>query len=279
MDNILNLSQGFEPFGGGINYDSFLFPSKAELQFKIKTPYRYSHVVITSRINSSDDIMRLLLATDALRRIGVKHIDIYVPYFPYARQDRVMVDGEALSVKVMADLMNSQNYDSVYILDSHSDVAPALINNCISISNHEFVMSVLSERKDYLLISPDAGAYKKIFKLAQYLNYKDRIVLCNKVRDVSTGQIIETTIGDTNLTGKICVIVDDICDGGGTFVLLANELKSRGASYVILIVTHGIFSRGTVLSGVDHIYSTDSFSTLPNHGQFTQIKLYDGLLS
>lgn len=279
---ILDLDENFrlenQPLGMGMVHESFVFPSGCEVHVKIRNAFDDA-VCITTRIKSSDDVMKLLLATDALRRAGVKNIFLFMPYLPYARQDRKMVDGEPLSVKVFADLINAQNYTRVTFYDVHSDVSLALINNSHSISNHEFVKSVLIDKQNYLVVSPDAGAYKKIFSLCQYLQYEDEIIICNKVRDLSNGKIKQVTISTENLRGKDCYIVDDICDGGATFSILSKELRNRNAENIFLIVSHGIFSKGIPIHGIDRVYTTNSFNEPPNSYYVNVKKLDYGLLS
>lgn len=157
----------------------------------------------------------------------------------------------------------------------------ALLNNVVNNSNTGFIKAVISDLEEigvsnnFLIVSPDAGAYKKIFKLCTELKYAREIVLCNKIRDVSTGAIIKTTCDIENFNGEDLVIVDDICDGGGTFILLANELRKRNCGKIILVVSHGIFSKGLeALEGVDFIYSTDSFKNIEDTDKFRQISLY-----
>lgn len=227
-------------------------------------------VIIKVRITNSDELMELLLVTDALKREGVNHIELEMPYIPYARQDRVMTDGESLSIKVFADLINSQGYKAVYVMDAHSPVALALINNVVDITNHTFVAGVfhnnLERATNIVLVSPDAGAAKKIEEVAKVIKYTGQIVTGKKNRDLATGKITHTSVDATMayLTDKHCVIVDDICDGGRTFIELAKVLKSRGASRVTLIVTHGIFSAGFKELGeyIDSIYTTNSFQDI-----------------
>lgn len=256
----LNLSPGFNPFQPSIEVlesNSFVF-SGGEVHIKLLG--QAEEVFISTRLNSSDDVMRLLLAVDALKRSGCSSISVLIPYLPYARQDRVMVAGEPLSIKMMCNLINSCGFKRVYVFDAHSEVSLALLDNCELINNHILVQKVLKDRKDYLLVSPDAGALKKIYKLAEFLNYEKEIVLCNKVRDVSNGRIKQITVDQEDLGGKDCFIIDDICDGGATFIGVAQALKKRNAGSVSLIVSHGIMSRGDAeLSAfIDHIYSTDS---------------------
>jgi len=257
---ILNLSPDFNPFPSSstqIHADSFVF-SGGEVHVKLSACA--AEVYVSIRLNNANDIMKLLLAVDALRRSGTKSISVVIPYLPYARQDRVMVDGEPLSVKVMCDLINGCGFDQVMIFDVHSEVSLALLNNCRLINNHDLVKQVLKERKDYLLVSPDAGALKKIYKVAEAIGYSNDIVLCNKVRDVSNGRIKKLTVDHDNLEGKDCYIIDDICDGGATFIGVAKELKARNAGRVNLIVSHGIMSKGEeeLSQYIDQIYTTDS---------------------
>jgi len=279
----LNLDNQFVPFGKSIAFESFTF-NGGEPHIKIlESNMANEEVTITTRIRSFNDLGLLLIATDALRRMKVERIHLVLPYFPAARQDRVMVTGESLSVKVYTDLINAQNYQSVTIVDAHSEVTPALLDRVKNISNHRFVKDCLESMEDYILISPDGGALKKIYKLSQFLNGIP-VVECSKSRDVKTGKLSGFAVYADDLKGATCVIVDDICDGGGTFLGLATELKAKNAGELILIVTHGIFSRGleTLTSVFDKVYSTNSFSNLPadkvgieNTSTFHQIKLGD----
>lgn len=257
---VLNLSTGFKPFNSSleeIDAKSFLF-SGGEVHVKLQG--KAEEVMISARLNDSNDVMKLLLAADALRRNGSKNISVLIPYLPYARQDRVMVGGEPLSIKVMCNLINSCGFDKVYIFDVHSEVSLALLDNCELITNSSLAKQVLDNHTDYLLVSPDAGALKKIYKLAEALQYTSDIVLCNKVRDVSNGKIKQITVDQDDLEGKACFIIDDICDGGATFIGVAKELKKRNAGKVSLIVSHGIMSHGEteLAEWIDHIYTTDS---------------------
>ncbi len=274
---ILNLDPSFNPFGKdeSIEFESFTF-SGGEPHIKILTSIHEDlSVTVTHRIQSFNDFGLLLLAIDALQRVGVKTIDVLIPYFPAARQDRVMVPGESLSVKVYAELLNNLNLNRVTVYDPHSEVTPALLNNCKVVSNYNFIKDVIKDiDKEIILISPDGGALKKIYKLSSALGGID-VVECSKSRDVKTGQISDFKVYAEDLKGKPCLIVDDICDGGGTFMGLAKELKNKHAGQLYLAVSHGVFSKGlTELSSCfDKIYSTDSFRSIESTERFKQIEL------
>ncbi|MEE3999688.1 ribose-phosphate diphosphokinase [Tenacibaculum sp. FZY0031] len=265
---ILNLDKNFTPYGteNNIDYNFFTF-SGGEPHIKIISELENeSEVTITHRIQSFNDIGTLLLATNALKNMGITKLHVVLPYFPAARQDRLMVSGEPLSVKVYADIINTQNFESVTVFDPHSEVTPALLNNCKIIDNHTFIEQITQQlSKDLILISPDGGALKKIYKVAAYLqNYE--VIECSKSRNVKTGQLTGFKVYADNLQGKDCLIVDDICDGGGTFLGLAKELKAKNAGNLYLAVSHGIFSKGfdELEKHFTKIFTTDSFKTIEN---------------
>ncbi|WP_306565716.1 ribose-phosphate diphosphokinase [Flavobacterium lindanitolerans] len=265
---ILNLDTHFNPFPGKreIQFQSFTF-SGGEPHIKINPDFDIAEpVTITHRINSFNDFGLLLLAIDALKRMDVKLINVFIPYFPAARQDRVMISGEPLSVKVYADILNSLKLNKVTVFDAHSEVTPALLDNCEVISNHAFIAEVLEKiGKEVKLISPDGGALKKIYKVSEYLGGVE-VVECSKSRDVKTGKLSGFKVYNDDLKGMDCLIVDDICDGGGTFVGLAEELKKKNAGKLYLAVSHGIFNKGfdVFQKDFEKIFTTNSFREFDN---------------
>jgi ribose-phosphate pyrophosphokinase len=271
---ILNLDKNFSPLGNekAIHFQSFTF-SGGEPHIKIQSDFDVNEVVtITHRLNSFNDLGLLCVTVDALRRMEVKIINLFIPYFPAARQDRVMIPGEPLSVKVYADILNAMNLNQVTVFDAHSEVTPALVNNCVVIPNHNFIKEVLKTiGNNVKLISPDGGALKKIYKVSEFLGGVE-VVECSKSRDVKTGKLSGFKVYNDDLQGSDCLIVDDICDGGGTFIGLAAELKKKNAGKLYLAVSHGIFNKGFAdLKCFDGIFTTDSFKDF--EGELNQIKL------
>ena len=259
---ILNLDRKFKPFTAEneIIFQSFTF-SGGEPHIKISPDFDVNQkVIITHRLNSFNDLGLLCTSVDALRRMDVKRIELFIPYFPGARQDRVMIKGESLSVKVYADIINTLQLDKVFVFDAHSEVTPALVNNCEVILNHTFIEAVIKAIGSSIkLISPDGGALKKIYKVSEFLGGVE-VVECSKSRDVKTGRLSGFKVYEEDLNGIDCLIVDDICDGGGTFVGLAEELKKKNAGKLYLAVSHGIFNKGfEVLDCFEKIFTTNSF--------------------
>jgi ribose-phosphate pyrophosphokinase len=263
--DILNLTEGFEPYGeGSIDFKSFVFPG-GELQVKVGRPIT-GRVLITSRMRGSEDVLRLLLVADALRRRSPK-VELYafIPYLPYARQDRVCAPGEALSLSVAADIINNMKLDRVIVFDPHSDVSAALIDRLLAIDNTDFVSGIVSwfdrANGDIFLVAPDAGASKKIYGVAK--RARAQVLIGSKSRDVNTGEITGTSIHGDVKPNRPHIVVDDICDGGRTFIELAKVLEERGVTrqWRHLIVSHGIFSQGRslLLDYYNTVHCTESF--------------------
>jgi ribose-phosphate pyrophosphokinase len=221
------------------------------------------HVVIRARIDSSDDLMTLFLLSDALQRI---HMPMFLelPYMPYARQDRVCSPGQAHSLDVVGNFINTFVYQKVAIWDPHSWLTLAAVER-----SHEVPPSAIIEKspqlshfmrnQDTILVAPDKGAVQRVREVSTYFG-QPNVLECSKNRDPATGALTGLHIPDMDLDGKTLVIVDDICDGGWTFTNLATRLREQNPWMIILYTTHGIFSRGlAALDGfVDYVYASDS---------------------
>jgi len=259
---ILNLDPSFSPVPGtAISFNAFTFYG-GEPHIKINPDFDLTQkVTVTHRINSFNDLGLLCVAVDALKHMGISEIEAFIPYFPAARQDRLMISGEPLTVKVYSDIINSMNLRKVMVFDPHSEVTPALLNNCEVIPNYHFISQIIEQLGENVkLISPDGGALKKIYKVSEFLGGLE-VVECSKNRDVKTGKLSGFKVYEEDLNGADCLIVDDICDGGGTFIGLAEELKRKNAGNLYLAVSHGIFSKGTeeLQKHFTKIYTTNSF--------------------
>jgi ribose-phosphate pyrophosphokinase len=264
-----------------MNIFNLIYPEQSDVKFKtIVFPDGQPHVKIDmdsislldkkepvsifTRIAHSNDLLLLLFIKNALDYLEFEHIELHVSYLMAARMDRVMLEGEPFSLKVIASILNQAAFKKIKIFDPHSEVSTALIDRSYTITNHDFVRDALTRyfdintKENYCLVSPDAGALKKIHKLAQYLDIK-KVVECMKERDLKTGALTHFKTTEENLSGQTCFIIDDICDGGGTFAGTAAMLKDKGASKVVLVVSHGVFSKGIDIAGVDEIFTTDSF--------------------
>jgi ribose-phosphate pyrophosphokinase len=269
----LNLSNGLHRTPA-IAHEVFVF-SGGEPHIKIAdTAGVGERVCITVQARSAQDVVLVLLAHDALRRVGAKWVELYIPYFPAARQDRVMVPGEPLSARVYAQMLQSAPFDAITVFDAHSEVVPALLERGRNVSNHGYVRSVIEQVQrpgaPLALVAPDAGAAKKIHHLAAALQWP-HVVQCDKTRDVRTGVLSAPKVFADDLQGADCLIVDDICDGGGTFIQLSDALRAKNAGRLYLAVSHGIFSKGieVLQPHFDRVFCTDSFCQLDSNNFLT----------
>lgn len=247
--------------GGLIEYSLVKF-SGGELQPRLKEPI-IDNVMIRADLCSSDSIFELMLLVDAIRRSGGpgKQIHLECPYLPYARQDRVCAEGESLALRVMCNLINDQAFTSVTIWDPHSDVATALIDR-VQVKSQASFVTQMELPGDIILVSPDAGANKKTLEIAKATNW--RMVRADKIRDPRDGSITDTVVYSNHIGDKNFLIVDDICDGGRTFIELAKVLRPLTNGKVYLYVTHGIFSKGLdVFRGlIDQVYTANPFPSV-----------------
>lgn len=244
----------------GEEYKVFKFPT-GEVQVALTKYYpKRTQTTITGSVLSSDNLMELLQLNDALIRAGYKEIHLVMPYCAYSRQDRVCNPGESFSLRVFTQLINSCNFASVTTWDNHSDVSTALLDRCTNIHVKDLIEPVSNNEYDYL-VSPDAGANKKVFDLSKRM--KIPMIRADKIRDTSTGAIIDTQVYATKeqIEGKRLLIVDDICAGGRTFKELAQKLKSIANCNIGLYVTHGFFNNSVdvidslVDSGISDIHT------------------------
>jgi ribose-phosphate pyrophosphokinase len=239
------------------------------------------HVDLLARINSGNDLLKLLTFANACKNKNV-YLNVTIPYFPGARQDRVSNIGEPLTVKVYADLINSLGFERVTIVDPHSDVTPALLNDCNVVPVADILKKIVVEHDYDTILIPDAGAAKKTFSYYfpdLEFNKKLTFVQCLKKRDTNTGKLSGFRITDEIPSGANILICDDVIDGGGTFVGLAEELgrtiknQTEYLGWEILSFklglygTHGIFSKGVnhllhsadnLDAPFDQVFTTDS---------------------
>ena len=208
----------------------------------------------TAHLRSGEDVMHLLVTCDALDRVYKAHgwapYDLLIPYLPYGRQDRISHLGEAFGAKLMARLLNGLGH-YIETHDPHSDVLVGMLDDVGIVPQESLAFCLVPRGVADVLIAPDAGASKKAWKVAKALDLP--WVQAAKHRDTQTGQITSCSCSG-DFSGQRLLIVDDLCDGGRSFVELAKVLRRQGAVSVSLYVTHGIFSKGRSLEGIDTIY-------------------------
>ena len=225
---------------------------------------------------ANDNLMELLIMTDALRRSSAARITAVIPYFGYARQDRRAKARTPISAKLVANLLTEAGVDRVLTLDLHAAQIQGFFD--VPVDNlyaaPVFALDVQHHFKgrmnDLMVVSPDVGGVARARELATRIGAPLSIV--DKRRE-KAGEIAEmTVIGE--VAGKTCIIVDDICDTAGTLAKAAQVLTDNGATEVHAYITHGVLSGPAVervgksvmksLVITDSIQPTDAVRSAPN---------------
>jgi ribose-phosphate pyrophosphokinase len=210
-------------------------------------------VMIRWEFSHEGEFLHLAQLKDLLDARGFR-CALRIKYLPYGRQDKEISNEATFGLRTFATLLNSLGFEEIKIIDPHSPIATDLIKNSVAVYPYEAFESVLKLLDPEVLCYPDKGARTKYDELLS-LNF----IYGEKVREQSTGKITDyKLVGSPK--GKSVLIVDDICDGGATFIMLADALIAEGASDVNLFVTHGLFSKGLKVlkeSGINRIFTQD----------------------
>lgn len=218
---------------------------------------------IADRLNASctivvhatgmDDLMvAAQIRSVLLNELDIGHFNLALTSTLYTRYDRVMLDdkSDAFGARVFAHAVNALGMNTVVLYDAHSDVITGLIKNCVNVHQSSLVYEMrkaglIPQPQDAAVVCPDAGAAKKLY---------GQVVTCEKTRDVKTGKlsgfrIASKTAGSIAIAGdyESLLVIDDICEGGGTFMGLQEVLaKDMPVMPIDLYVTHGIFSNNAI---------------------------------
>jgi ribose-phosphate pyrophosphokinase len=200
--------------------------------------------VIQSTSNpANDNLMELLIMTDALRRSSASRITAVIPYFGYARQDRRAKARTPISAKLVANLIETAGVDRVLTLDLHAAQIQGFFDIPVDnlYASPVFALDIEHHFKgatDLMVVSPDVGGVARARELAKRINAPLAIV--DKRREKAGEVAGMTVIGDVK--GHKCIIVDDICDTAGTLCKAAETLIEAGATEVHSYITHGVLS-------------------------------------
>lgn len=192
----------------------------------------------------NDNLMELLICTDALRRASAKRITAVVPYFGYARQDRKPGPRTPISAKLVANLITTAGADRVLAVDLHAGQIQGFFDIPTDNLYAAPVMAAdILERykgQDLMVVSPDVGGVVRARALAKRLDDNAPLSIVDKRRDKPGQSEVMNIIGDVK--GRACILIDDIIDSGGTLCNAAEALMAAGAASVTAYLTHGVLS-------------------------------------
>ncbi len=184
-------------------------------------------------------------------------VNLHMPYLPYGRQDKDLSNDATFALKPFCNLLDTLNFDKITTLDAHSMVAEKWLRNFENIHPSMVIGKVLDVSGATAVSFPDAGACDRYATKGEFGTRG--VIVGDKVRNQKTGYIEKYKITG-NPKGEDVLIVDDICDGGMTFRILAKDLLEAGANSVHLYVTHGIFSKGVKVlkdAGISRIFTKE----------------------
>ncbi len=207
---------------------------------------RDAFIVQSTSFPTNDNLMELLIMIDALRRASVHRITAVIPYFGYARQDRKPGPRSPISAKLVANLITRAGADRVLTVDLHAGQIQGFFD--IPTDNLFAAPTMVRDIKEHgapknvMVVSPDVGGVVRARALAKRLDAPLAIV--DKRRERAGESEVMNIIGD--VSGRNCVLLDDIVDSGGTLCNAADALLAAGAESVSAYITHGVLSGGAV---------------------------------
>lgn len=269
--------------------------SNTEIRVEINENIRNEDVFIIQTGGYNDDysindfIMECLIMIDACKRSMAKSITLIMPCYAYARQDKKDESRAPISAKLFANLLETAGINRLVVMDLHASQIQGFfdipVDNIYSfpIMNEYFKNNYFKDltqkqiQEQYVLVSPDAGAIKRTLKFAKLM--KLNAVFMHKERNYEISNTVDNMfiVGNPEaLKNKTAIILDDMCDTGGTLVKCASLLKENGASNVICCVTHGILS-GPAISRIQDSSAIDTMIVTNSMEQtdFEKLKIID----
>ncbi len=235
---------------GKVSFDRF---KDGEILVKSLTCCTDKDVIIveSTAIKAHERIFELLLLIDSIKRTGAKSIKLYIPYFGYSRQERVSWINEPISCEVVAKILDTAEVDEILTFDlHHPDIEKFFKTKFTSLpTTHlfgEYYRNYLKEHdidiNDVVVVSPDHGSNTRADRLVSELPGTKKIIL-NKYRPAPN--FAEHLAVDDDVKDKVCIIIDDIIDTGGTIISASNLLLKQGARSVLVGASHAVLSNKT----------------------------------
>lgn len=239
------------------------FPD-GEVQVTLGEINRKDEVQIKCRITNAEELFIVKQVLDILDRHEVVY-DVFISYLMGMRMDRVMDFNRPFTLKIVVDILNSSNARLFEVLEPHSERTCQLFGSRWREKIHSIIPKSTDVRSQ--LIVPDTGAAER-YNRTFLFSFPADTIFCSKVRDVKTGKILSIKVDNPEiLSGVPLLIIDDLCDGGGTFCGISSEIRKINPDAKISIsVTHMVNPKGieNLSRTFDHVYFTNSYKDWNN---------------
>jgi ribose-phosphate pyrophosphokinase len=239
----------------GVKVTPTIFPDGTSQVWRIEeSAFAAEANLIVWDFESEAELMHLAQLKELLGSYGDRNRDIilHIRYLPYGRQDKYVANDATFALRAFAKQLNCLHFTKIEIFDPHSNVAVEHIRNSKAIQPHKEIFHALDQTNG-IFCFPDKGAAGRY----SGLRAQGGSVVFSKVRDQQTGEILGTSTDDV-VSAIPYLIVDDICDGGRTFIEVAKVLYEKGATEVHLYVSHGLFTKGKQVlrdAGIKRIFT------------------------
>ncbi len=221
--------------------------SDGEIQVNIEESIRGKHVFILQSTSSpvNDNLLEILIMVDALKRASAESVNVVMPYYGYARQDRKARAREPITSKLVANMLEVAGVDRLLTIDLHAAQIQGFFDIPVDHLMGAPLIADYFERRgmvgsDYVVVSPDHGGVTRARKLAEFL--KTPIAIIDKRRSVDKMNTSEVMNIIGKVEGKTCILIDDMIDTAGTITAGVDMLKQKGAKDVYIACTHGVLS-------------------------------------
>ena len=226
-------------------------------------------IIQSTSKNVNDELFSLLLLLDSVKRSGAKSVKLFMPYFAYSRQERVSWTNEPVSCEVVANIIDTANFDDLTCFDLHHPIIETFLKH--KIKNKPTTKLFAEYYKGYfaengianekvVIVSPDHGSNSRADMLSQQLGGV-QIVILDKVRP-QPNRAEHLEIDGSQVKNKVCILIDDIIDTGGTICSASRLLHEKGAKSVLVAATHAVLSKGCITrlkeSGIDDLVVTNT---------------------
>lgn len=237
---------------GVVFFDYF---ADGEILVKTLSDVKDKHVLIieSTAKKAHERLFELLLLIDSIKRSGAKSIKLYIPYFGYSRQERVSWSNEPVSCEVVAKILDTAKVDEILTFDlHHKDIEKFFETKFENLPTTPLFVEYYKDYfknngislDDVVVVSPDHGANLRADSLVQGLNGSKKVIL-NKYRP-KPNFAEHLAVNNDEIKGKVCIIIDDIIDTGGTIISATEVLLNGGAKKVLVGASHGVFSHGSL---------------------------------